>query len=82
MQGRGVSGSQPMSTAVHRSQINFRDLTPYLTICASVFNIFSNVSCLHGVKSADREWESGSYAFISMWNCGSLSRPLTDSRIS
>ncbi len=27
----GVVGSQPMSTAVHRSQINFGDLTPYLT---------------------------------------------------
>jgi hypothetical protein len=33
--GGGVAGSQPMSTAVHRTvtgaQINFGDLTPYLT---------------------------------------------------
>jgi hypothetical protein len=29
-----VAESQPMSTAVHRSLINFRDLTPYLiTVC-------------------------------------------------
>jgi hypothetical protein len=27
----GVAGSQPKSRAVHRSQINFGDLTPYLT---------------------------------------------------
>ncbi len=31
--GRGVAGSQSMSTAVHKAgaQINFGDLTPYLT---------------------------------------------------
>ncbi len=30
--GRGVEGSQPMSTAAHRgAHINFGDLTPYLT---------------------------------------------------
>ncbi len=32
--GEGVAGSQPMSTAVHNArgaQINFGDLTPYLT---------------------------------------------------
>jgi hypothetical protein len=29
--GGGVAGSQPMSTAVHRSPTNFGDLTPYLT---------------------------------------------------
>jgi hypothetical protein len=29
--GGVVAGSQPMSTAVHRSPINFGDLTPYLT---------------------------------------------------
>jgi hypothetical protein len=27
----GVSGSQPMSTAVHMSPINFGDLTPFVT---------------------------------------------------
>ena len=27
----GVAGSQPMSTAVHGAQINFRDLSPCLT---------------------------------------------------
>jgi hypothetical protein len=27
----GAAGSQPMSTAVHRSPNNFEDLTPYLT---------------------------------------------------
>ncbi len=29
--GKGVAGSQPMSTSVHRAQINYGDLTPYLT---------------------------------------------------
>jgi hypothetical protein len=29
--GGGVAGSQPMSTAVHRSPNSFGDLTPYLT---------------------------------------------------
>jgi hypothetical protein len=33
----GVESSQPMSTAVHRSQINFGDLTPYLTYGLSVW---------------------------------------------
>jgi hypothetical protein len=28
---RGVAGSQPMSTTVYGTQINFGDLTPYLT---------------------------------------------------
>jgi hypothetical protein len=29
--GGGVAGSQPMSTTVPGAQINFEDLTPYLT---------------------------------------------------
>jgi hypothetical protein len=29
--GRGVAGSQPMSTAVHKSPNKLGDLTPYLT---------------------------------------------------
>jgi hypothetical protein len=32
---RGVAGSQPMSTAVHRSPNNSGDLTPYLTFAHS-----------------------------------------------
>jgi hypothetical protein len=27
----GVAGSQPMSTAIHRNQMNFGNLNPYLT---------------------------------------------------
>jgi hypothetical protein len=35
--GRGVAGSQPMSTAVHNwAQINFGDLTPYLNLLVRV----------------------------------------------
>jgi hypothetical protein len=33
--GGGVAGSQPMSTAVHRSPNKLGDLTPYFT-CASI----------------------------------------------
>ncbi len=36
--GGGVAGSQPMSTAVYtKAQINFGDLTPYLTIRLGLF---------------------------------------------
>jgi hypothetical protein len=39
----GVAGSQKMSTTVHRSPMNFGDVTPYLTYMVSLDNILITV---------------------------------------
>ncbi len=47
--GRGkVAGSQPMSTAVHRTKINCGDLTPYLTYMM----LLDNFPCWNLIRAA------------------------------
>jgi hypothetical protein len=49
----GVVGSQPVNAAVHRSQIYFRDLTPYLTYDSyevSQRAYFYDTVYMHGVR--------------------------------
>ncbi len=63
--GRGVAGSQPMSTAVHMegTRINFGDLTPYLT---------------YGEHPENIEWFLEDQAFLGSSNMiRFLAHPLT-----
>jgi hypothetical protein len=47
--GGGVAGSQPMSTVVHMdgAQINFGDLTPYLTYDTAKVKLFESTLISH-----------------------------------
>ncbi len=65
MRGEGGSfGFLPMSTAVHRSTNKLLRSNSIFNHMCQCFNIFSNVSYLHRVKSEDSESES--YTFSSM----------------